>query len=184
MKTGVVSGFLAALHNFLYMFCLAQSSGCRAWPSCTSNTAMKLGFLFAGVYGICLSLLILSGNVTDKLICIFCKVDQYTLGNFGEVWADWHAIGCAFVGFMNLSVAKNEDAFGPGKRYVAINSVFIYGVWACQNTYYCIKRTDLFTPLMWTNAILCGLAALLSFLAACDAKARETSTDRKQSLLG
>ena len=104
--------------------------------------AMKLGFLFPGVYGILLSLLILSGNFTDKLICIFCHQDKYTLGHFGEVWANWHAIGCAFVGMMNLSVAKDEDAFGPGKRQVAINTVFIYGVWACQNTYYCINRPD------------------------------------------
>ena len=146
--------------------------------------AMKLGFLFPGVYGILLSLLILSGNFTDKLLCIFCHQDKYTLGHFGEVWANWHAIGCAFVGMMNLSVAKDEDAFGPGKRQVAINTVFIYGVWACQNTYYCINRPDLFTPLMWLNAIFCGIAAMLSFAAARATKSRETTTDSKQPFLG
>ena len=152
---------------FLWLKDLFQRAPCK---SC----AMKLtAFSFAGVYGISLALLILSGNITEKLLCLFCHKDLYTLGNFGQVWANWHAIGCAFVGFMNLSVAKDEDAFGPGKRQVAVNSVFIYGIWACQNTYYCIFRTDLFTPLMWLNAILCSAAAVSSFFAAHETKGRK-----------
>ena len=125
---------------------------------------MKLdSFALAGVYGMFLSLLILTGNFTETFLVIFCREPKYTLGNFGQVWANWHAIGCAYVGLTNLWVAfKAESLQSAAKQLVAFNSAFIYGTWSLQNTYYCIFRTDLFTPWMWLNAGGCAVAALLS----------------------
>jgi hypothetical protein len=37
---------------------------------------------------------------------------------------------------------------------------------------------------MWLNAIFCGIAAMLSFVAVRAAKSRETTTDSKQPFLG
>lgn len=126
---------------------------------------MKLtAFSFAGVYGVGLSLLILSGNVTDKLLCLFIRRERYTFKDIEKVWANWLAVGCAYVGMMNFSVA-NEHAFGPDKNLVAMNTVFIYGMWAIQNTYLCVCRSDLFRPFMWSNSILCSAAAVASFCA-------------------
>ena len=121
-------------------------------------------FAWAAFYGLALSALILSGNVTPAILGLFLDLDQYTLGKFGQVWANWHAIGCAFAGFINLSVAVDDGSsfLPPGRAAIARCTAFIFGTWGVQNTYYCLQRTDLFTPLMWLNAIGCLLTAAWS----------------------
>lgn len=106
--------------------------------------------------------------MTGKILALFCDEASYTLGNFGQVWANWHAIGCAFVGMTNLSVALDDGSgFGiPGRRAVARNTAFIFGVWGVQNTWYCVARQDLFTPAMWLNAAGCIGTALASVQSA------------------
>ena len=125
-------------------------------------------FHLPGVYGVALGVLILSGNVTSDLLCLFCRKEAYTLGNFGLVWANWHAIGCLFVGLTNLAVARDDEgSFGPKARSaVAMNTAFIYGVWGVQNTWYCLNRQDLFVPLMWLNALMCLATAASSLSSA------------------
>jgi len=128
-----------------------------------------LAFQFAAFYGIALGAVILSGNLTVEILGLFCDKGAYTLGNFGQVWANWHAIGCLFVGLTNLSVARDPTGqdFGAGGRLaVAQNTAFIFGVWGIQNTYYCNVRQDLFTPPMWLNAVGCLVACALSIHAA------------------
>eukprot|EP00978_Attheya_sp_CCMP212_P031291 scaffold117710_cov54-Attheya_sp.AAC.3 len=129
-------------------------------------------FHCAAIYGFALGALILSTNVTLELITLFTHRETYTLGNFGQVWANWHAFGCIFVGLSNLAVVRDNSGrgFGPEARVaVAQNTAFIFGVWAVQNTYYCLVREDLFTPLMWLNAGGCLVSALWSLQAATKA---------------
>ena len=124
-----------------------------------------MSFIWAAGYAWALSLLILSGNATDALLCLFCRRDEYTLGNFGQIWANWHAVGCAFVGLSNWCVVRDTDGtgFGPaGRRAVALNTAFLFGAWGVQNLHYCVERQDLFTPLMWINAIACLTIACAS----------------------
>ena len=126
-----------------------------------------LFFSWAAFYGAVLGLLILSGNLSPSLLHLFCRAEAYTLGNFGQVWANWHAIGCLFVGLTNFAVARDdEESFKPKARAaVALNTAFIFLVWGVQNAYYCLNRQDLFVPLMWLNAILClltGAGALMT----------------------
>ena len=128
-------------------------------------------FTWAAFCSFALGLLILSGNLTVELLALFCHKDAYSLGNFGQVWANWHAVGCIYVGLTNLSVARDARAsrggFGPHARAAVANSTaFIFGVWGVQNVYYCIVRADLFTPLMWLNAVLCLGTAACSLQAA------------------
>ncbi|CAE8658509.1 unnamed protein product [Polarella glacialis] len=136
-------------------------------PSMTSTTT-SFAFTWAAFYGFALAALILSGNWTMEFLALFCHKDAYTLGNFGQVWAHWHAVGCAFVGLTNLSCVRDaRGGFGPdGKVAVAQNTAFIFGVWGVQNVYYCVTRDDLFTPLMWLNAIACLGTAVYSLQAA------------------
>eukprot|EP00747_Dinoflagellata_sp_TGD_P170684 gnl/TRDRNA2_/TRDRNA2_202867_c0_seq1.p1 gnl/TRDRNA2_/TRDRNA2_202867_c0~~gnl/TRDRNA2_/TRDRNA2_202867_c0_seq1.p1 ORF type:complete len:144 (-),score=2.99 gnl/TRDRNA2_/TRDRNA2_202867_c0_seq1:339-770(-) len=121
---------------------------------------------WAAFYGLALACLILSGNLTPKLILLFVRQEKYTLGEFGQVWANWHAVGCAFAGLMNLSAARDgASSWGPAAcRAVRLNTAFIFGTWGVQNTYYVLWRTDLFTPLMWTNAVLCLATAVWSLM--------------------
>lgn len=117
-------------------------------------------FHWAAFYGLALGALILSGNFTSDIICLFCRKEHYTLGNFGEVWANWHAFGCIFVGLTNLVVAmdESETTFNSKARSaIATNTAFIFGLWGGQNLYYCLYRQDLFMPLMWLHAVLCLL---------------------------
>ena len=124
-------------------------------------------FHLPGVYGVALGVMILSGNMASDLlglIGLFCRKKAYTLGNFGQVWANYHAIGCLFLGLTNLAVARDDEgSFGPKARsVVAMNTAFIYGVWGVQNTWYLLYRQELFLPLMWLNAIGCLATAAVS----------------------
>ena len=58
-------------------------------PAPTHHTASSPAVLLES--GLALGLLILSGNATPSLLCLFCRKETYTLGNFGQVWAKWHA---------------------------------------------------------------------------------------------
>lgn len=136
-----------------------------------------MGFKLAAAYGLALATLIESWHYTVEFLLLFCKGDVYTLGNFGQVWADWHSVGCAFVGLVNLAVARDErrESFrAGGRRSIGLCTAFIYGVWGVQNTYYCLYRTDIFTPLMWMNAIAC---LAVGFLSARGAAAEKISTN-------
>lgn len=136
-----------------------------------------MGFKLAAAYGLALAALIESWHYTRDVLLLFCKGDSYTLGNFGQVWADWHSVGCAFVGLVNLAVAWDgrRDSFrAGGRRSIALCTAFIYGVWGVQNTYYCLYRTDIFTPLMRMNAIAC---LAVGFLSARGAVAEKVSTN-------
>jgi|EP00908_Phaeocystis_cordata_P013444 hypothetical protein len=118
------------------------------------------------VAGLALSVLIESDHLTHALLGLFCS--EYTLGSFGQIWADWHAVGCAFVGVVNLCVAVDDgSAFRPqGMAAIARCTTFIYLTWGVQNTYYCLFRTDIFTPLMWLNALACNFTAAWSAWAS------------------
>ena len=122
-------------------------------------------FSWAAFYGLALGALVLSGNFTSEIIYLFCRKEAYTLGTFGEVWANWHAIGCIFVGLTNLVVAldNNETDFKPKARSgIAMNTSFIFGVWGAQNLYYCLYRQDLFVSFMWLHTILCLMTSVLA----------------------
>ena len=117
----------------------------------------KFVYLLAAVYGIGLGLTCMN----RWAVLLFCREEQYTLGNFGGIWEYWQAISCFFVGFMNLSVVLDPCGFGRGgRRAVALNSAFVYGVWGVQNIYYSAYRQDLFHQSMWLNAVGCTFTAL------------------------
>ncbi|CAJ1416159.1 unnamed protein product, partial [Effrenium voratum] len=85
-----------------------------------------------------------------------------------EANQDWHSVGCAFVGLVNLAVARDVDKtdFAAGGRAkIAFCSAFIFFVWGAQNTYFCIMRQDVFKKFMWFNALACLGTAALSFHA-------------------
>ena len=111
-----------------------------------------------------MSALILTGNATPAVLGLFCKLERYTLGDFGQVWANWHAVGCAYVGITNFCVAMDDGSgFGPrGRAAIARCTAFIFGVWGVQNTCYCLFKQSNFTPLMWLNALLCLGSAVWS----------------------
>lgn len=114
-------------------------------------------FLFSGVYGVALSALILSWHVAPGVMRGFVA-DGYSLGTHGQVWANWHAIGCLFVGVVNLQVYFGD--FGAaGTRSIAMASLMIYSVWCVQNLLVVLVRPLKFKPLMWTNVVGCGIAA-------------------------
>ena len=127
-----------------------------AWP-----------FLLAGVYGVALCLLISSWHVTPWLMRRFVS-DDYALGSHGQVWADWHAIGCLFVGIVNLMVYFG-DFNAAAATSIAVASAIIYTIWCLQNLRLVLVRPALFKTPMWLNVILCGVAAVASTFAAVNA---------------
>ena len=114
-------------------------------------------FLFAGAYGVALGLLILSWHLTPVLIRIFVT-DDYSLGSHGQVWADWHAFGCLFVGAVNLHVYFHF-LDGAAARSIALPTVAIYSVWCVQNFLLMVRAPRRFKSPMWLNVICCGVAA-------------------------
>lgn len=127
--------------------------------------ALSLAFALAGLYGLALSLLILSWHLTPLLVGLF--VDHYSLGSHGQIWANWHAVGCAFVGAINLS-ALFLGFDDTASRAVLACTAGIYGVWSAQNTWLCLASTEprRFKPMMWLHAALCGLTAALCLWGA------------------
>ncbi len=124
-----------------------------------------IAFAFNGVYGVALGVLILSWYLTPVLLNLF--VQNYSLGNHGKVWADWHAIGCLFVGVTNLC-AWQLDYNDVALRGVAWSSAAIYAIWSIQNTALCLSKSDppRFRPFMWLHASFCALGAGLAVWAA------------------
>ena len=127
-------------------------------------------FGLSAFYGLTLAVLILSFRVTPMFIGIFCDLDTYRLGNFGQIWKDWHAFGCAYVGLTNLVVYLDSRGVGfspSGRRSIALCSTFIFGTWGVQNTFYCLGggKGD-FHPAMWINAISCLIVAAAAFQTA------------------
>ena len=114
-------------------------------------------FLFSGVYGVFLGVLILSWHVTPVEMRRFVA-DSYSLGTHGQVWANWHAMGCLFVGAVNLMVVAGRFN-DPDARHIAVASLAIYGVWCLQNLQLVLARPRQFKPLMWLNVIACAIAA-------------------------
>jgi hypothetical protein len=103
---------------------------------------MEWVFLFCGIYGVGLSLLILSWRLTPSAIRLFVS-DDYTLGSHGQVWADWHAIGCLYVGVVNVLAYRgnfNAEAY----RAIAMATAMIYGVWFAQNLHFVLARPTRF----------------------------------------
>ena len=122
----------------------------------------RKAFMLSGSYALLLSLLIMSWNFTPIFIGVFVHFEQYNLGSGGLFWKSWHGVACAFIGVTNLAIAYDtqEKSFSAsGRRLIAINSGFVFGIWGVQNTYYCIVHTDVFTPLMWINAVMCLVVA-------------------------
>lgn len=115
---------------------------------------MKAPFLFCGIYGVFLAILIATHLVGYGALDLFL-VRPYVLGTHTEVWMDWHAMGCFFVGLVNLLAARWPD--GRPRRDIASASVVIYGVWALLNLR--VMFTPMFHPLMWSNVIGCAIAA-------------------------
>jgi hypothetical protein len=121
---------------------------------------MEWVFLFCGIYGVGLSLLILSWHLTPSAIRLFVS-DNYTLGSHGQVWANWHAIGCLYVGVVNL-LAYGGNFNVEASRAVAMATAMIYGIWFAQNLHLVLARPARFKGLMWLNVLLCLLAAVAS----------------------
>src|SRR5689334_20824134 len=114
-------------------------------------------FLFCGIYGVALCLLIASWHVTPSGIRLFVG-REYTLGSHGQIWANWHAVGCFFVGIVNLQVYFGD--FNPAAmRSIAIATTIIYGVWALQNLRLVFAKPHRFTNVMWLHVLLCAFAA-------------------------
>ncbi|CAJ1398338.1 unnamed protein product [Effrenium voratum] len=127
-----------------------------------------MAFDWAACYGLGLAALIQSEQVTPVFMNLFVEPKEYHLGTFGSIWKDWHSVGCAFVGLVNLAVARDVDKtdFAAGGRAkIAFCSAFIFFVWGAQNTYFCIMRQDVFKKFMWFNALACLGTAALSFHA-------------------
>lgn len=118
---------------------------------------MNNPFPFCAGYAFALSLLILSYHVSPALVNLFVA-QPVTLGSHTTVWMNWHAIGCAFVGLVNVQALYWNDA--RARRGIAIATAGIFGIWCAQNFMYTL--TPLFTPAMWLHVVGCGLAALLS----------------------
>lgn len=118
---------------------------------------MRNPFLFCAGYGFALSLLILSYHISPALVHLFVA-QPVTLGSHTMVWMNWHAIGCAFVGLVNLHALYWSDA--RARRGIAIASAGVFGIWCAQNVMYAL--TPLFTPAMWLHVAGCGLAAVMS----------------------
>ena len=114
-------------------------------------------FLFSGIYGVALGVLILSWHVAPVIMRLFVA-DSYSLGTHGQVWANWHAIGCLFVGAVNLQVYFSD--FGAADaRSIAMATLMVYTVWCVQNLQLVLGKPRKFKPLMWTNVVGCGIAA-------------------------
>lgn len=118
---------------------------------------MKSPFLLCAAYAFALSLLILSYHVSPTLLNLFVA-QPATLGTHTTVWMNWHAMGCAFVGLVNLQAFYWTDA--KARRAIAIASAGIFGIWSVQNLTYTL--TPLFTSAMWLHVVGCGLAAVAS----------------------
>ena len=118
---------------------------------------MNNPFPFCAGYAFALSLLILSYHVSPALVHLFLA-QPVTLGSHTTVWMNWHAIGCAFVGLVNLQALYWSDA--RARRGIAIATAGIFGIWCAQNLMYSL--TPLLTPAMWLHVVGCGLAALIS----------------------
>ena len=123
-------------------------------------------FHLAAFYGFFLGALIFTGYVNNAFICLFVTCSNYTLGNHGEIWQMWHAVGCSFLGSVNLLVAIDSDSSAftkKGRAHLSYATSAIYLTWGVQNTYYCIAYAGtLFTPGMWLNAIGCLVVGFFS----------------------
>ena len=105
-------------------------------------------------YGFSLSVLILSYRLSPVAVFLFVDSAVYSLGTFGQVWKDWHAIGCIFVGLVNY-FALDQCFVTTAKEKILVCNVMIYGIWGLQNLYYCITLPNLFVKMMWLHAVLC-----------------------------
>ena len=129
---------------------------------------MRNPFPFCAGYAFALSLLILSYHASPALVHLFVA-QPVTLGSHTMVWMNWHAIGCAFVGLVNIQAHYWSDA--RARRGVAIASAGVFGIWCAQNFMYAL--TPLFTPAMWLHVGGCGLAAVISAAFALRAESTE-----------
>ena len=133
---------------------------------------MKHSFLPCSVYGFALSALIFSHYVTNAVLALFVAT-PYTLGTHGELWQNWHGVGCFFLGLVNLAAHRWREP--RPRRDVAGATAVIYGVWALQN--FALMFTPRMVPLMWLNVIGCALAsaASLATLRSLNGAAREVA---------
>lgn len=118
---------------------------------------MNNPFPFCAGYGFALSLLIVSYHVSPALVNLFVT-QPANLGSHTTVWMNWHAVGCAFVGLVNLQALRWSEA--RARRGVAMATAGIFGIWCVQNFFYSL--TPLFTSAMWLHVAACGFAALIS----------------------
>ena len=121
---------------------------------------LQISLLINGFYGVLLGFLILSWYITPLFIKLFVG-EHYNLGDHGQMWANWHAIGCFYVGLSNFLAYSWADSFLVAKQDICLISAFIFGTWAVQNLWLMLK-TDKMKPLMWMNVIGCFISALLA----------------------
>jgi hypothetical protein len=121
---------------------------------------LNFSLLINGTYGILLGLLILSWHLTPVFIKLFVG-NKYTLGDYGQMWANWHAIGCFYVGFSNFLAYNWDDSFLVAKQDICLISTFIFGIWGLQN-FGLMFQANKMKSLMWLNVIACFASALLA----------------------
>jgi len=122
-------------------------------------------FLINGAYAVALALLLLSWRLHEAPVRWFVG-ESYTLGSHGQVWKDWHTVGCAFVGAINLA-AWGAGFNEPALRSVAACTAGVFGVWALQNlALVASPSAPPFTPRMWLHVVACGAASALAAYTA------------------
>jgi hypothetical protein len=97
---------------------------------------------------------VLSHKWTYALIELFVR-PGYMLGTHERDWTSWHAVGCGFVGLINVLSAKDGDWNPSARRSLALATSLLYSIWGVQNLLLMFASPPRFLPLMWLHAVAC-----------------------------
>jgi hypothetical protein len=115
--------------------------------------------LSSGIYGLALAVLVISHKWTYALIELFVR-PGYVLGTHEGDWTSWHAVGCGFVGLINLLCWRAKDWNASATYSLSLCTALIYTIWGLQNLGLMLATPPRFLPLMWLHVLLCLLVGL------------------------
>lgn len=123
---------------------------------------LDVALIYNGIYGLLLGILILSWHFSEFFIRLFVK-DNYSLGNFGQTWANWHAIGCFYVGLSSLLALTWGASLLEAKLQICLLTTVVYGIWFVQN-FYLVFFTNKMKTFMLLHVVGCFVGAVLGLM--------------------
>ena len=87
-------------------------------------------------------------------------------GPLGNIWRNWHAVGCYCVGFMSY-MASTWDYKTHKTQINDILKVntFVFGTWSLINFHLAVYKQQHVKKLLFLHVVLCGLAGVVSYSA-------------------